>query len=159
LHSAFQGWSSEEFMAISGRVSELMMQASWIRRMFEEGLRLKAKHGEDDVFDFSLGNPIAEPPREFEQALANIVAHPRPGMHRYMPNAGLPETRDRVAAKLSGETGLEFTRDQIVMTCGAGGGLNVVLKTLLDSGDRVLIFSPYFVEYIFYVDSHGGVPA
>jgi aspartate aminotransferase len=145
-------------MAISGRVSELMMQASWIRRMFEEGLRLKAKHGEDNVFDFSLGNPIAEPPREFEEALAKIVTHPRPGMHRYMPNAGLPETRDRVAAKLARDTGLEFTREQIVMTCGAGGGLNVVLKTLLDAGDRVLIFSPYFVEYIFYVDSHGGVP-
>ncbi|MBI1853600.1 MAG: pyridoxal phosphate-dependent aminotransferase [Planctomycetes bacterium] len=145
-------------MAISGRVSELMMQASWIRRMFEEGLRLKAKHGADNVFDFSLGNPIAEPPREFNEALVRLVTHPTPGMHRYMPNAGIPETRDRVSAMLSKHTGLTFGRDQIVMTCGAGGGLNVVLKTLLDAGDRVLIFSPYFVEYIFYVDTHGGVP-
>lgn len=145
-------------MAISGRVSELMMQASWIRRMFEEGMRLKTKHGEENVFDFSLGNPIAEPPDAVQRALARLVTKPRPGMHRYMPNAGLPETRDAVASMLSRETGLSFGRDQIVMTCGAGGGLNVVLKTLLDSGDRVLLFSPYFVEYIFYVDNHGGVP-
>jgi aspartate aminotransferase len=145
-------------MAISGRVSELMMQASWIRRMFEEGIRLKAKLGEENVFDFSLGNPLAEPPRTFHDALARLVAKPIPGMHRYMPNAGLPETRDAVAAMLERETGLAFTRDQVVMTCGAGGALNVVLKTLLEPGDRVLLFSPYFVEYIFYVDTHGGVP-
>ena len=145
-------------MAISGRVSELMMQASWIRRMFEEGLRLKAKHGEENVFDFSLGNPLAEPPQAFKDALKRLTANPLPGMHRYMPNAGFPETREAVAAMLSRQTGLSFTRDQIVMTCGAGGGLNVVLKTLLDPGDRVVLFSPYFVEYIFYVDTHGGVP-
>ena len=77
-------------------------------------------------------------------------------MHRYMPNAGYRETRAAVAAQLREETGLDFTADEIVMTVGAGGALNVVLKTLLDPGDEVIIFSPYFVEYHFYADNHGG---
>ena len=134
-----------------------MEQGSWIRRMFEEGMTLKQQHGAENVFDLSLGNPIMEPPAEFFDELRRIADDPKPGMHRYMPNAGYEETRRAVAEQLNSETGLAFTADEILMTCGAGGALNVVLKSLLDPGDEVVIFAPYFVEYIFYADNHGGV--
>ena len=133
-----------------------MEQGSWIRRMFEEGIALKQRYGEENVFDLSLGNPVMEPPREFLDELRRIAENPPPGMHRYMPNAGYVETRAAVAAQLREETGLDFSADHILMTCGAGGALNVVLKTLLDPGDEVVIFAPYFVEYMFYADNHGG---
>ena len=143
-------------MGISRKVREFMEQGSWIRRMFEEGIALKQTYGEENVFDLSLGNPIMEPPREFFDEMRRIAENPPPGMHRYMPNAGYVETRAAVAAQLREETGLNFSADHILMTCGAGGALNVVLKTLLDPGDEVVVFAPYFVEYRFYADNHGG---
>ncbi len=143
-------------MAVAKKVQKFMAQGSWIRKMFEEGIALKRQYGEDNVFDLSLGNPIMEPPPEFFVELRRIAERPTPGMHRYMPNAGYVETRAAVAAQLREETGLSFTQNEIVMTCGAGGALNVVLKTLLDPGDEVIIFAPYFVEYHFYADNHGG---
>ena len=124
--------------------------------MFEEGIELKRQFGDENVFDLSLGNPVIQPPQEFFDELRRIANDPAPGIHRYMPNAGYAETRAAVAEQLSSETGLSFTADEIVMTCGAGGALNVVLKTLLDPGDEVVIFSPFFVEYHFYADNHGG---
>ncbi len=144
-------------MTIAQRVRQHMQAAAWIRGMFEEGIRLKQQYGDDHVFDFSLGNPVAEPPPQFYDALRELVAHPRPGMHRYMPNVGYPETRAAIAAQLQQETGLAWTEQHIVMVVGAAGGLNVVLKTLLDPGDEVIIFAPYFVEYLFYVENHQGV--
>ena len=143
-------------MAVSNKIRGLLEQGSWIRRMFEEGIALKQQFGDENVFDLSLGNPILEPPDEFFEELRRIVEDPSPGMHRYMPNSGYPETRAAVAAQLSEETGLNFTADDLIMTCGAGGALNVVLKTLFDPGDEVVIFAPYFVEYFFYADNHGG---
>ena len=134
-----------------------MEQGSWIRRMFEEGTALKERLGPENVFDLSLGNPVEEPPGEFLAELRRLAASPEPGMHRYMSNAGYPQTRSAVASALSAETGLPFTGDEVVMTCGAGGALNVVMKALLDPGDEVVIFSPYFVEYFFYADNHGGL--
>ena len=133
-----------------------MEQGSWIRRMFEQGIALKQEHGEENVFDLSLGNPVMEPPDAFFDELRRIASDPKPGMHRYMPNAGYVETRAAVASQLSEETGLAFTANEVLMTVGAGGALNVVLKTLLDPGDEVVIFAPYFVEYHFYADNHGG---
>ena len=124
--------------------------------MFEEGIALKQQFGDENVFDLSLGNPVVQPPPEFFEELRRIANDPPPGIHRYMPNAGYAETRAAVAAQLSSETGLGFSADDIVMTCGAGGALNVALKTLLDPGDEVIIFSPFFVEYHFYADNHGG---
>ena len=143
-------------MGVSTKIKEFMEQGSWIRMMFEEGIALKQQHGEDNVFDLSLGNPIMEPPAEFYRELRKLIDAPRPGMHRYMPNAGYPETRAAVAAELGAETGLAFTADHILMTCGAGGALNVVMKTLLDPCDEVVVLAPYFVEYLFYADNHGG---
>ncbi len=122
-------------MAVARKIHEFMERGSWIRKMFEEGIALKQQFGEDNVFDLSLGNPIMEPPQEFFEELRRIAENPNPGMHRYTPNAGYVETRAAVASQLREETGLEFTADEILMTCGAGGGLNVVLKTLLDPGD------------------------
>jgi aspartate aminotransferase len=144
-------------MAIAHKVRQYMQAASWIRGMFEEGIRLKQQYGAEHVYDFSLGNPIVEPPPEFHEVLHRLVSHPQPGMHRYMPNVGYLETRAAVAAQLTRETGTAFTAEHIVMVVGAAGGLNVVLRTLLDPGDEVMIFSPYFVEYHFYVDNHQGV--
>ena len=143
-------------MAVSKKVKRFMEEGSWIRKMFEEGVALKREFGEENVFDLSLGNPIVEPPEEFLVELRKAAESPGPGSHRYMPNAGYPETRAAVAAQLTEETGLSFTGEQVVMTCGAGGALNVIMKTLLDQGDEVVIFAPYFVEYIFYADNHGG---
>ena len=143
-------------MAVSKKIRGLMEQGSWIRKMFEEGIALKRRYGDDKVFDLSLGNPIMEPPPEFYDALRRLADEPSPGMHRYMPNAGYVETRAAVAAQLGEETGLGFTADQVLMACGAGGALNVVLKALLDPGDEVVVFAPYFVEYFFYADNHGG---
>ena len=144
-------------MAVSKKTKGFVQQGSWIRRMFEEGIALKREHGEENVSDLSLGNPVVEPPRRFFEELRKEAENPTPGAHRYMPNAGYVETRAAVAAPLAEETGLPFTSDHILMTCGAGGALNATLKTLLDPGDEVVIFAPYFVEYTYYADNHGGV--
>lgn len=143
---------------ISKKVAHAMQSSSWIRRMFEEGARLRAQHGADAVQDFSLGNPVIEPPQRVIEALVRAADPRSPGAHRYMPNSGYPEVRASVAAHLRAKTGLPFEGRHIVMSVGAGGGLNVVLKTLLDPGDEVILLTPYFVEYDFYVDNHGGVP-
>lgn len=141
-------------------VSEYMARSvegsSMVRRMFEEGARLRAEHGAENVFDFSLGNPMLEPPPRFREAITELLADPPPGLHRYIPNAGLPETRAYVAGELREETGLEFGPEHVVMTCGAGGGLNVVLKALANPGDEILSPMPYFVEYDFYAANHGA---
>ena len=143
-------------MAVSQKVRKSMEEGSWIRKMFEEGIALKQQYGEENVFDLSLGNPVMEPPPEFFEELSRVAESPLPGMHRYMPNAGYMQTRAAVAAQLKEDTRLDFTAAEVVMTCGAGGALNVVLKALLDPGDEVVIFAPYFVEYLYYADNHGG---
>lgn len=143
---------------ISAQIARAMAEGSWIRRMFEEGLVLKQRYGPRGVFDLSLGNPILEPPPAFREALRRLAEHPLPGMHRYMPNAGYPETRQAVAEFLARRTGLPFTPDDIVMTCGAGGAMNVALRALLDPGDEVVYFAPYFPEYPYYIANFGGVP-
>jgi len=144
-------------MAVTRKLRQQMAEGGWIRKMFEEGIALKKKYGERNVFDLSLGNPVVEPPEKFGQELRKLVNNPSPGMHRYMPNAGYSETRAAVAQHLASETGLPFTANEIVMTCGAAGALNVVLKTVVEAGDEVIIFSPYFVEYVYYIDNHQGV--
>jgi aspartate aminotransferase len=142
---------------ISKRVQEGMAAGSWIRRMFDEGAILRQRYGDDKVFDLSLGNPVMEPPAAFHRELRKLAENPMPGMHRYMPNAGYPETRAAVAGHLSKETGISFDANDIVMTCGAAGAMNVALKTILNPGDEVIVFAPYFVEYLNYIDNHDGV--
>jgi len=144
-------------MSVSEKIREYMERASWIRKMFEQGLELKSKLGADKVFDFSLGNPNLEPPEQVKRAIIDTVQDPRPGKHAYMPNAGLKETREAVANFLAKEHPVKLSWEHIIMTVGAGGGLNVALKTLLDEKDEVIILAPYFVEYFFYVDNHNGI--
>ena len=145
-------------MPVSRKVREQIGRASWIRRMFEEGRALKAKIGADSVFDFALGNPILDPPEEFFDALEDVVADQAPGQHQYMQNVGFHETRLAVADYHALESGLEYEPELIVMTVGAAGAINVALKTLLNEGEEVILLAPYFAEYWFYVDNHGGVP-
>ena len=121
-------------MAVSRKIQNAMESSSWIRRMFEEGEARKAKFGAENVFDFSLGNPDLEPPPRFKQMIGQLANDPSTGLHAYMPNAGYVETRQAVADFLNGFNRQTFTAEDIVMTVGAGGGLNVVLKTLLDPG-------------------------
>ena len=143
-------------MAISKKVSGFMEKSSWIRKMFEEGIRLKKEFGEDNVFDLSLGNPVIEPPEEVQKALVQAAEDQTRGLHRYMPNAGFQDVREAIAKSLSTESNVTLSTNDLVMVCGAAGGLNITLKTLLDSGDEVITFAPFFVEYIFYADNHGG---
>jgi aspartate aminotransferase len=145
-------------MAVSSRLQRQMAEGGWIRKMFEEGIALKKKLGESSVFDLSLGNPVVEPPDEFRRELRRWLNQPGPGMHRYMPNAGYPETRAAVAEHLSYMTRLAFTQNEIVMTCGAAGGINVVLRTIVEAGDEVVVLAPYFVEYIYYIENAQALP-
>ncbi|MRR55872.1 MAG: pyridoxal phosphate-dependent aminotransferase [Deltaproteobacteria bacterium] len=145
-------------MPIARKIAAFIENASWIRKMFEEGERLRGIHGADNVFDFTLGNPTVEPPGEFEEEFRKLATQPIPGMHRYMNNAGYEETRQAVAEVLAEKSGLEVKGSHVIMTCGAGGALNVALKTILNPGDEVIILTPFFVEYKFYIDNHGGVP-
>lgn len=144
-------------MAISKKIEGFISQSSWIRRMFEDGIRLKKEYGAENVFDFSLGNPNLEPPAKFKELLVEVAGEDIPQIHGYMPNAGFQDTRSAVAAQLSREHSTGISWEHVIMTCGAGGALNVALKTLLDPEDEVIIPTPFFVEYRFYVDNHGGV--
>lgn len=141
---------------ISNKISNRLANSSMIRAMFEEGARLKKIYGADKVYDFSLGNPDPEPPAEVKTALRELANSKEPGMHLYMNNAGYTEVRETIAGKINRETGLQLTFNNVVMTVGAGGALNVVLKTLLNPDEEVIIFAPYFVEYTSYIDNHGG---
>jgi aspartate aminotransferase len=144
-------------MSVSKKIKKYMTEGGWIRKMFEEGIALKKKFGERNVFDLSLGNPIVEPPEQVRKELRDWANNPRAGMHRYMPNAGYPETRAAVAVHLASATGLPFTANEIVMTCGAAGALNTALKAISEPGDEIIIFAPFFSEYIYYADNHQAV--
>ena len=144
-------------MTIAKHIEGILTKSSWIRKMFEEGGRLKAIHGAENVYDFSLGNPNLDPPEAFKTILKTLLDHETPGCHGYMPNTGYPEVRKAVADYLCSEQGVSISASEIIMTCGAAGGLNVILKALLDPGDEILTPTPHFVEYGFYVGNHGGV--
>ena len=143
-------------MTVAQKIQEIMTRSSWIRKMFEEGARLKAEHGADKVFDFSLGNPNLPPPEKFSEALRDAVDSCGLGDHCYMPNTGYPQVCRSIAEYITGEQQVAVTEKQIIMTCGAAGALNVILKAILDPGDQVVTPTPCFVEYGFYVDNHGG---
>ena len=127
-----------------------------IRKMFEEGILLKKKFGEDKVFDFSLGNPDLDPPEEVLNAIKEISNDTSHMCHGYMPNAGYVESRKAMAEKTSLEQGVEIPYENVIMSVGAAAALNCVIKSLVDSGDEVLAPCPYFAEYNHYVRNHGG---
>ncbi len=142
-------------MSISKRISGHLSNASWIRKLFEEGQQL-SQDGSGPVYDFSIGNPELEPPQKLRATLRRILDDNTKGLHRYMPNSGYPETRQSVAKSLEGETGIPFDMRHILMTVGAAGAVNVAIKALSDPGDEVIATAPYFVEYVFYAENHGA---
>lgn len=138
-------------------MADFAERSSWIRKMFEQGAKMKAEFGADNVFDFSIGNPDVPPPAKFTAVLQDLVENDPPGIHGYMPNGGYPFVREALAARLSKDQQVNFDQGDLLMTCGAAGALNVLFKALLDPGDEVIVFCPFFMEYHFYVDNHGGV--
>ncbi len=141
---------------LSQKVVNNLTNSSGIRAMFEEGERLRKIHGDKNVYDFTLGNPDMEPPLLVRDTLKKYICDDVAGIHKYMNNAGYMDVREKVAASLAQESGVELKGENIVMTCGAAGGLNIILKSILNPGEEVIIFAPYFVEYSFYIDNHGG---
>lgn len=132
--------------------------SSWIRRMFEAGIELKKKYGAENVFDYSLGNPDIPAPEVVKTAMTDLAEHALdPFAFGYMPNAGLPEVRAALAAKLGNEQGVEVGGEKVLVTCGAAGGINVFFRAVLSAGDEVLCPAPYFVEYGFYAENYGGI--
>jgi len=141
---------------IARAVADNLAKSSWIRRMFEEGARLKQERGADKVFDFTLGNPEIEPPPAVLAAARRVLDSPEPHLHAYMPNAGQPRVREAVAGRLRAATGLPYTANHVLMTVGAGAALNTVIKALVDPGDEIITVAPFFVEYTFYAENHGA---
>jgi aspartate aminotransferase len=144
-------------MSISQKMNEFAERSSWIRKMFEEGAMLKQKYGAENVFDFSLGNPDLPPPPQFDETIKRLALDCSPGVHSYMPNGGYLNVREAVASQISKEQEMQVTADEILMTCGAAGALNVTLKSILNPGEEVIVLAPFFVEYHFYIDNQGGV--
>ena len=127
-----------------------------IRKMFEEGALLKKKYGEDNVYDFSIGNPDLDPPAEVVEAIEEIAADTSPMCHGYMPNPGYMQARQAMAEKTSLEQGTAVPADCVIMSVGAAGAMNCVFKALLNDGDEVIVPAPYFAEYGHYCANHGG---
>jgi aspartate aminotransferase len=145
-------------MALSTYIQEAVFKASWIRKLFEIGGELKQKYGDSAVQDLSLGNPVQEPPSAFFDCLAELSTRRHEGLHRYMNNGGLFSVREAIADFLERKGLLYTDASHIVMSVGAGGALNVLCKTLLNPQDEMIILTPYFPEYYFYILNHGGVP-
>ena len=145
-------------MIISKAILDVLEQSSWIRKMFEEGIELKKQFGEKNIFDLSLGNPLLEPPEKFKRKLIELSNSDEKGLHRYMPNQGFLSTREKVANSLAKESNLPITAEELIITTGAAGGLNAILKSILNPNDEIIVFSPFFVEYLFYIKNHNGIP-
>ncbi|MCO5387123.1 pyridoxal phosphate-dependent aminotransferase [Desulfosporosinus sp.] len=142
---------------ISEKMHEQVKNSSVIRAMFEEGKRLAGIYGAENVFDFSLGNPNVEPPEEVKKAILEIVNDKNDiGIHGYMNNSGYEEVRAAIAKSINDKFGTTITHNSILMTVGAAGGLNVILKTLLNPKDEVITFAPFFGEYRNYVKNFDG---
>lgn len=142
----------------SDKMIKKLEKSSWIRAMFEEGDRLRKIYGSENVFDFSIGNPEIEPPATLKKHLQKIASSDEKGMHRYMSNAGYDYVREKIAGAVSRDSSVSIDKNNIVMTCGAAGGLNVSLKSIINPGEEVIVFSPFFVEYLSYIENHGGTP-
>ncbi len=143
-------------MIVSEAVNRQIESASWIRRMFEEGIRMKKERGAENIFDFTLGNPTEDPPQEVQAALRKLVEENAPGTHSYMPNAGFPEVRRTLAETLKRDTGVPFTENHILMTVGCAGAMNTLLKAMLNPGDEVIVPMPCFPDYQFYIMNFSG---
>jgi aspartate aminotransferase len=139
------------------KITQNLSKSSFIRAMFEEGNRLKAIYGEENVFDFSIGNPEMEPPVEVKECLKKIACSEEEGMHKYMSNAGYDATRRTVSCSIKKDYGYDVPYNHIIMSAGAAAGLFVTLKSVLNPDDEVIVFKPYFAEYGFYVMHAQGI--
>ena len=142
---------------ISNRMKELVATSSIIRAMFEEGKRLSDIYGEENVFDYSLGNPNVAPPESIKIEIKKVLDETAPRLlHGYMNNSGYEDVRSKIAQFLNKKHNVSLSSNNIVMTCGAAGGLNILFKTLLNPGDEVIVFAPFFGEYRNYVNNYDG---
>nr|AGS52393.1 biosynthetic Aromatic amino acid aminotransferase alpha @ aspartate aminotransferase [uncultured bacterium contig00077] len=141
-------------MALAKAVQDSLASSSMIRKMFEEGLQLKKQHGADKVFDFSLGNPDIDPPKEFHDVFVKFAQEDEKGSHGYMPNAGYMNVREALAKKVCREQNVNIDGCCIIMAAGAAGGLNTVFKAVCNPGDEVIVTKPFFVEYRAYAANH-----
>lgn len=142
---------------ISRTMQDQVKNSSVIRAMFEEGRRLAAIYGAENVYDFSLGNPSVEPPEEVKKAILEVVNEEDAiSIHGYMNNSGYEDVRAKIAKSINHKFSTAFTQNNIVMTVGAAGGLNVVFKTLLNPQDEVIAFAPFFGEYRSYTKNYQG---
>ena len=142
---------------ISKKMEGLVKNSSVIRAMFEEGKKLSKIYKEENVFDYSLGNPNVEPPEEIKNAIINVVSEQNPNLvHGYMNNSGFEDVRTEIANHINKKDGLALSFENIVMTCGAAGGLNIILKTLINPEDEVIVIAPFFGEYTNYVSNYDG---
>jgi aspartate aminotransferase len=144
-------------MIVSETIRRQIESASWIRRMFEEGIRMKKERGAENIFDFSLGNPTEDPPKAVQAALRKLAEENAPGAHGYMPNAGFPHVRKSLAERLHKDTGVPFTENHVLMTVGCAGAMNAALKAILNPGDEVIVPMPFFPDYQFYIANFSGV--
>jgi len=142
---------------ISKKMQETVQNSSMIRAMFEDGKKMKELYGAENVYDFSLGNPNTPPPQEINRIIFDILQNEKPTLvHGYMNNAGYEDVRGAIAKSINKKFNTSFGVQNILMTTGAAGGLNVILKTLLDPEDEVIVFAPYFSEYRVYAENYGG---
>lgn len=142
---------------ISDKMKVFVENSSVIRAMFEEGKRLSQIHGADNVYDFSLGNPSVEPPVQVKEAIIQVLKEEDPNLvHGYMNNSGYEDVREKIGKSINSKHDTSFGQENIIMTVGAAGGLNVILKSLLNPGDEVITFAPFFGEYRNYVGNYDG---
>ena len=142
---------------IANKMNDLVKNSSVIRAMFEEGKRLASIYGKENVYDFSLGNPSVEPPKEVKEAIIKILNEEDPNLiHGYMNNSGYEDVREKIAQSLNQRFQTAFDENNIIMTVGAAGGLNVIFKVILNPGDEVITFAPFFGEYKNYVSNYDG---
>ena len=143
---------------ISEKMKGYVKNSSVIRAMFEEGKKMAAIYGADHVYDFSLGNPNVPAPAKVKEAVYDILENEDPLLvHGYMSNSGYEDVRRAIADHLNGLYGTAYTAENLLMIVGAAGGMNVFMKTILNPGDEVITFSPYFTEYRSYVGNYDGV--
>ena len=142
---------------ISNKMESLVKNSSVIRAMFEEGKRLSAIYGEENVFDYSLGNPNVEPPEDVQKAVIEVITKESPNLvHGYMNNSGYENVRQEIAEYINKKNQTNLSLENIIMTCGAAGGLNIILKTIINPADEVIVLAPFFGEYTNYVNNYDG---
>ena len=142
---------------ISNKMKKLVENNSVIRQMFEEGKKLEKIYGKEKVYDFSLGNPSIEAPQKINQSIIEIVEKENSlQVHGYMNNAGFEDVRETISKHINKKFNTDFTKNNIIMVCGAAAGINIILKSILNPKDEVIVFAPYFMEYNNYIENYDG---